>query len=171
MQPTKRSPTCSRQLLSIIPLGKNLHKVKKEKLPHVKSTGQQTIPSNHPLIIHIIFQTKLQTIRWSRIFFMLIKKKDNTRSNRVILPLASCAYPVPKQSSSMQAGRLELVFLPQASKKSFDSNSFPSTSLSHLLVAGKTLKIVMSSTCSGNPCFTADRSLATAPGLTRKGKG
>lgn len=49
----------------------------------------------------------------------LIKKKDNTRSNRVILPLASCAYPVPKQSSSMQAGRLELVFLPQASKKIF----------------------------------------------------
>lgn len=41
----------------------------------------------------------------------LIKKKDNTRSNRVILPLASCAYPVPKQSSSMQAGRLELAFL------------------------------------------------------------
>lgn len=78
MQPTKRSPTCSRQLLSIIPLGKNLHKVKKEKLPHVKSTGQQTIPSNHPLIIHIIFQTKLQTIRWSRIFFMLIKKLLST---------------------------------------------------------------------------------------------
>lgn len=57
MQPAKRSPTCSRQLLSRIPLGKNLHKVKKEKLPHVKSTGQRTTPSNHPLIIHIIFQT------------------------------------------------------------------------------------------------------------------
>jgi hypothetical protein len=37
----------------------------------------------------------------------LIKKKENIRSNRVILPLASCAYPVPKLSSSMQAERLE----------------------------------------------------------------
>lgn len=40
-----------------MPLGRNLHKVKEEKLPHVKSTGQRTTPSNHPLIIHIIFQT------------------------------------------------------------------------------------------------------------------
>lgn len=44
----------------------------------------------------------------------LIKKKDNIRSNRVIPPLASCAYPVPKLSSSMQAERL--VFLPQRSR-------------------------------------------------------
>lgn len=34
----------------------------------------------------------------------------------VILPLASCAYPVPKLSSSMQAERLELIFLPQRSR-------------------------------------------------------
>lgn len=70
MQPTKRSPTSSRQLLTLMPLGKNLHKVKEEKLPHVKSTGQRATPSNHLLIIHIIFQTILRTIRRSRIFFL-----------------------------------------------------------------------------------------------------
>lgn len=69
MQPTKRSPTSSRQLLTLMPIGKNLHKVKEEKLPHVKSTGQRARPSNHLLRIHIIFQTRLRTIRRSRIFF------------------------------------------------------------------------------------------------------
>jgi len=62
MQPTKRSPTSSRQLLTLMPLGINLHKVKEEKLPHVKSTGQRATPSNHLVIIHIIFQTILRTI-------------------------------------------------------------------------------------------------------------
>lgn len=46
MQPTKRSPTSSRQLLTLMPLGINLHKVKEEKLPHVKSTGQRAILSS-----------------------------------------------------------------------------------------------------------------------------
>ena len=78
MQPTKRSPTSSRQLLTLMPLGKNLHKVKEEKLPHVKSTGQRATPSNHLLIIHRIFQTILRTIRRSRIFFLLIKKLLST---------------------------------------------------------------------------------------------
>lgn len=73
MQPTKRSPTCSRQLLTLMPDGINLHKVKEKKLPHVKSTGQRTTPSNHPLIIHIIFKKKLQIGAESFFFFYVNK--------------------------------------------------------------------------------------------------
>nr|YP_006291824.1 orf41 [Daucus carota subsp. sativus]AEY81179.1 orf41 [Daucus carota subsp. sativus] len=73
MQPTKRSPTSSRQLLTRMPLGKNLHKVTKRKsspTSSLQANGQQHRPIIL-LIIHILFQTILRTIRRSGIFFLL----------------------------------------------------------------------------------------------------
>nr|QTC08361.1 hypothetical protein [Coriandrum sativum] len=79
MQPTKRSPTSSRQLLTRMPLGKNLHKVTKRKSPPTSSL--QANGQHRPtilLIIHILFQTILRTIRRSGIFFLLINKLLST---------------------------------------------------------------------------------------------
>lgn len=76
MQPTKRSPTSSRQLLTLMPIGKNLHKVKEEKLPHVKSTGQRARPSNHLLRIHIIKTADNQT---EQNLFLLINNKKTSQ--------------------------------------------------------------------------------------------